>query len=92
MTSKQKKAANMRRYRARWRRERSFSDECRWYKLSEIARQFQKSEMTIWNWCNNGFIFTLGYRLRRDVSGHLFVGVPLQNHFVPKAAPCSQSN
>jgi hypothetical protein len=76
MTDKTK-AARMRRYRARRRRERNFADGCRWFKVGEIAKQYQKSPFTIWRWCREGFIFSLGYRLRRNVKGQTMIGIPL---------------
>jgi hypothetical protein len=78
------KAARMRRYRARMRRERTFVDGCRWFKPSEIAKQFNKSPMTIRRWCGSGFILTLGYRLRRDVKGQTMIGVPLPSTKSPQ--------
>lgn len=84
MTSKQKQAARLRRYRARLRRERLFAHGCYWYRMSEVARYFGKSQMTIWKWCTDGFILTLGYRLRHDRNGRWFIGTQLPLYLDPK--------
>lgn len=41
-----------------------------WIPLSKLAKEFEKSRVTIHNWCVDGFLLTLGYRIRRDCKGH----------------------
>lgn len=44
-----------------------------WIPVSQLAREYNKSKMTIIRWIDNGFLVTLGYRIWRDVSGHYYV-------------------
>jgi hypothetical protein len=41
--------------------------------MSQFAREFNKSRCTILRWINTGFIFTLGYDVKRDVTGHWYL-------------------
>jgi hypothetical protein len=45
----------------------------RWVPASHLAREFNKTRITIRRWCATGFILTLGYRTMRDVRGHWLV-------------------
>jgi hypothetical protein len=66
-----------RRYRSRLRQARRLTDDgYLWRTVSEVAREYQKAPITIARWCEDGFILTLGYRLKRDVTGHWLIGTP----------------
>jgi len=52
------------------------STPIKWVPVSALAREYQKHPFTIRRWITSGFIFTLGYRVRRDVTGHWRIGIP----------------
>lgn len=47
-----------------------------WIPASEIAREYNRTPRLIRVWCSTGFLIELGYRIRRDATGHWIVGVP----------------
>lgn len=51
-----------------------------WIPVSAIAREFNKTERTIRNWCHSGFILTLGYRTKRDHTGHWLIATLISHH------------
>lgn len=61
----------------------------RWLPVTMLAREFNKSAMTMRRWCITGFILTVGYRTMRDVSGHWLV-TPL-DHPRPAAPKTAHS-
>jgi len=48
-----------------------------WLPISAIAREYQKTPQMIRNWVRSGFILEIGYSVRRDVTGHFIIGVPV---------------
>jgi len=34
-----------------------------WVTVPHLAFEFNKAKLTIWKWCDSGYITTLGYRL-----------------------------
>jgi len=48
-----------------------------WLPISAIAREYQKTPQMIRNWVKSGFILEIGYAVRRDVTGHFIIGVPV---------------
>jgi hypothetical protein len=52
-------------------------DELVWLPANAIALEYNRSPRLIRVWCTNGFLIELGYRVRRDETGHWIVGVPL---------------
>ena len=52
------------------------TDDVVWIRPSEFAREFRKSHRTILYWVSEGFIISLGYRVRRSATGYLEIGVP----------------
>jgi hypothetical protein len=47
-----------------------------WVPIKEFADEYNKSRSTIVNWITNGFIFRLGVSVKKDVSGHWYIGKP----------------
>lgn len=47
-----------------------------WVPLSEFANVYHKHRRTIRNWIDDGFIFKLGYRVKKDASGYWYIGKP----------------
>jgi hypothetical protein len=45
-----------------------------WTPLPDFAREYNKNRDTIRDWIDNGFIFTLGCTVKKDVTGHWFIG------------------
>lgn len=56
------------------------SDNIVWVTTSEFAQEFRKTNRTVQRWCTAGFVLSLGYRIRRDVTGHWQVGVPHEEY------------
>jgi hypothetical protein len=52
------------------------SDNFVWISASDFAREFRKTNRTAQKWCQTGFALSLGYRIRRDVTGHWEIGIP----------------
>jgi hypothetical protein len=50
-----------------------------WVPISQFAREYNKSRNTIVNWITTGFIFSLGVSVKKDVTGHWFIGKPSPN-------------
>lgn len=50
-----------------------------WVKLSDFARVYNRSSDAIRLWCESGFCVELGFTVRRDVTGHWLIGVPLSH-------------
>lgn len=44
-----------------------------WIPVSEVAREYQKTSITIKRWCASGFILRLGYKVKRDPKGRWFL-------------------
>lgn len=63
----------------------------RWYTTTEFAIEMGKSVQTINRWVLSGFIVQLGHKLRRDETGHWYIGVQEQLHF-PAKYTLSQSS
>lgn len=40
-----------------------------WVPVAEVAREYNKSAMTIKRWCADGFILRLGFRVKKDPKG-----------------------
>lgn len=47
-----------------------------WVPISEFAREYNKSRVTIVRWIEESFIFSLGVTVKRDVTGHWYIGKP----------------
>ena len=54
-------------------------DNIRWLSVSEYAAEWNKDASTVRKWCCNAFALKLGYKLRRDPTGHWLIGVPNEN-------------
>lgn len=54
--------------------------DCVWVPVSEFAAEFNKTNRTVQKWCASGFVLSLGYRIRRDVTGHWEIGVPQKEY------------
>lgn len=52
------------------------SDSFVWVSTREFAQEFRKTNRTVQRWCSAGFVLSLGYRIRRDATGHWEVGIP----------------
>lgn len=52
-----------------------------WIPISQLAKEYQKSRVTIFRWIQSGFIYTLGYEVKRDPTGHWYVRPSL--HSIP---------
>ena len=50
-----------------------------WLSLTNFARRMNKHPETVRKWCESGFVVELGYFLRKDCTGHWFIGIP-HNH------------
>lgn len=51
-----------------------------WVPTGELAHEYGKTPRTIVRWATEGFLLTLGYRIRRDTTGHWLVGVSREEH------------
>lgn len=40
-----------------------------WRTVSDVAREYNKHSVTIKRWCATGFIFRLGFIIKRDPKG-----------------------
>jgi hypothetical protein len=47
-----------------------------WLPLAAIAKQYDKHPEVIRQWCKRGFMIELGFRIRKDETGHWAIGVP----------------
>lgn len=47
-----------------------------WLPISELAVEYNRTPRLMRIWCANGFLIELGFRVRRDETGHWIVGVP----------------
>lgn len=45
-----------------------------WVTPAEFAREYNKSSKTIHLWIKNKFILSLGVILKKDVTGHWYIG------------------
>jgi len=46
-----------------------------WLTVSEFAKEWRKNRHTIRKWCENGFIYSLGFSTYRDASGQWFIRI-----------------
>lgn len=44
-----------------------------WLPLAVVAREFRRPRQTMITWCKTGFIFSIGYRAKRDPKGHWYL-------------------
>jgi hypothetical protein len=44
--------------------------------VPELSREFGKAPSTIYRWIESGFILSLGYTIRRDFMGNLYLTPP----------------
>jgi hypothetical protein len=44
-----------------------------WKPVSEVAREYNKSPITLKRWALSGFILKLGFRVKRDPKGRWFL-------------------
>lgn len=51
------------------------SETTRWLSVKDFAKVQRKQPVTIYQWVNSGFILEIGFRVVRDVTGHVFIGV-----------------
>lgn len=51
-----------------------------WVPASELAHEYGKTRQTIINWCADGFMLSLGFKVRRDPTGHWLVGLSREEH------------
>lgn len=58
-----------------------------WVPVSEFAKEYNKASWTIVRWIREGFIFSLGVRVKRDVSGYWYIGKPVLPAPPPKQDP-----
>lgn len=47
-----------------------------WLSVSEAARYFGKHHSVVRRWCYDGDCIDFGFRLRRDITGHWWIGIP----------------
>lgn len=47
--------------------------------LPEAARYFGKDRTVIWKWCSDGTAVEAGFRVFRDPTRHMWIGIPVQN-------------
>jgi len=52
-----------------------------WVPVSDFAVEFNKNPVTIKHWIANGFLLELGYRVKRDFTGHWIIGIPTTEYF-----------
>jgi hypothetical protein len=45
-----------------------------WVPISEFAKEYNKHPTTILRWIHNEFIYALGVRVKRDISGYWYIG------------------
>lgn len=43
---------------------------------SVVAIEFNKTRVTMMNWCRSGYFIELGYRIRKEPKGQWLIGVP----------------
>lgn len=58
-----------------------------WVPVADFAREYHKSRTAIKNWIADGFIFTLGFRVKKDVKGNVYIGKPQSESTVTSATP-----
>ena len=46
-----------------------------WLPLAVVAREFRRPRQTMITWCKTGFIFSIGYRAKRDQKGHWYLSL-----------------
>jgi len=51
-------------------------EETVWLTVKEFAYRQNRSPVSIWRWCDTGFIIELGYLLHRDITGRILIGIP----------------
>ena len=51
-----------------------------WVPASEVAIEFGRVPRTMRRWCDTGYVLNLGYRIKRDQTGHWLVGVPTEEY------------
>lgn len=56
------------------------TDDITWVPVSVIAAEYQRTPQMIRNWVRNGLIVEIGFRVRRDVTGHFIIGVPTSEY------------
>jgi hypothetical protein len=62
-----------------------------WVRVSTVAREYNKSAMTIKRWCASGFMFRLGYRVKKDPKGQWLVSqIQPEQTAQPKHSPLTQ--
>lgn len=47
-----------------------------WLTVSNFAKKMNRQPITIYKWCESGFIVELGYLLRKDCTGRWSIGIP----------------
>ena len=47
-----------------------------WLTVREFAAKQNRHRLTIYRWVADGFVLELGFKLRRDVTGHITIGIP----------------
>ena len=56
------------------------SNDITWVPVSVIAAEYQRTPQMIRNWVRSGLIVEIGFRVRRDVTGHFIIGVPTSEY------------
>ena len=60
-----------------------------WVPVSEVAHEYNRCTLTIRRWCQEGYAITLGYKVKKDVTGHWLIGVPHSEYRTFRTAnPC----
>lgn len=68
--------------------------EYRWYTITQASRYFGKDPSVILRWCHAGTLLDAQCVTRRDLTGHWFIGIPLDSGVTanPATTPLSVDN
>jgi hypothetical protein len=70
-----------------YRQRVTVDDNVIWLSISAFARVYSRDTRTIRRWCTDGYVLTLGYRLRRECRGQWRIGVPSDEYRTFRTAP-----
>lgn len=51
----------------------------RWMSIPEAARYFGKDRSVIWKWCSEGTAAEAGFKVFRDPTRHMWIGIPIHD-------------